>query len=97
MINQPGSPPLRLHEPDSLPVPDEDTIPTVSAVTANIKACLEKGFTSVRVVGEVSSLSLPPSGHVYFCLKDSAAVLKSVMFRTAAVRHRYFLKEGMQI
>ncbi len=92
-----GSPPLRLHSTDYVKLPDERSILTVSALTEQIKANLEKTFTSAWVVGEVSSLARPTSGHLYFSLKDKTSVLKSVMFRQAAVRHRYFLEDGQEI
>ena len=45
---------------------------TVSQLTALIKETLESAFPSVWVSGELSDLSHPQSGHVYFTLKDAA-------------------------
>jgi exodeoxyribonuclease VII large subunit len=70
---------------------------TISALTAQIKAILESTFTSVWVTGEIGSLSVAGSGHAYFNLKDKTALLPSVMWRTVAQRHRYALKDGLEV
>ncbi|MBI2806497.1 MAG: exodeoxyribonuclease VII large subunit [Planctomycetes bacterium] len=70
---------------------------TISAVTAQIKTVLETTFNSVWALGEISSLSVAGSGHVYFTLKDKAAQLPSVMWRTTAQRHRYAMKDGIEV
>jgi hypothetical protein len=70
---------------------------TISALTAQIKLVLEETFVSVCVVGEISSLSIAGSGHVYFTLKDKSAILPSVMWKSTALRHRYQMKDGMEV
>ncbi len=47
--------------------------------------------------GEVSNLSRPASGHVYFTLKDKNASLRCVMWKTDAARLRLGLRDGMAI
>ncbi len=59
------------------------TIFTVRELTASIKGSLEKNFPFVWVKGEVSNLARPSSGHVYFSLKDSDALLQCVWFKNA--------------
>ncbi len=59
------------------------TIFTVREITATIKGNLEKNFPFVWVKGEVSNLARPSSGHVYFSLKDSDALLNCVWFKNA--------------
>ncbi|MDR2695608.1 MAG: exodeoxyribonuclease VII large subunit [Deltaproteobacteria bacterium] len=58
------------------------TILTVRELTRQIRAGLETRFPFVWVRGEVSNLSRPTSGHVYFSLKDSEALLNCVWFKT---------------
>lgn len=70
---------------------------TISALTARIRNVIEEGFASVCVIGEITSLSVPVSGHVYFTLKDKAAQLPAVMFKSAALRHRYAMRDGMEV
>ena len=78
-------------------MPEGAAINTVSALTAQIKTSLEQSFNAVWVVGEVSSLARPNSGHLYFNLKDASAVLRAVMWRPTALRHRYFLEDGQEV
>ncbi len=47
--------------------------------------------------GEISNLSRPQSGHIYFTLKDSGASLRGVMWRTDAVRLKIGLQDGMAV
>ena len=51
----------------------------------------------VRVQGEVSNLTKAASGHWYFTMKDAAAQLRCVMFRSAAQRVRLPVKVGDEI
>ena len=53
-------------------VPDEAVL-TVSDLTRRIRRSLEDEFDHVSVVGEVSNLRRPASGHVYLTLKDAEA------------------------
>ncbi len=47
--------------------------------------------------GEISNLSRPGSGHIYFTLKDAGASLRSVMWRTGAMRLNIGLQDGMAV
>jgi len=64
----------------------EDRTYTVSELTGEVRALLEDRFGLVRVVGELSGISLASSGHLYFSLKDEHASMPAVMFRSAAAR-----------
>jgi exodeoxyribonuclease VII large subunit len=78
-------------------VPQDDKVLSVSEVTQAVRALLEAGFPSVWVAGEVSNLARPPSGHLYFNLKDANAVLKAALFRGVGLRLRFDLKDGMDV
>lgn len=56
-------------------------IQTVSEITKSIKVLLETGFSFVTVLGEISNLKKPHSGHLYFTLKDQTAQLSAVIFK----------------
>lgn len=75
----------------------EQTIISVSRLTALLKDVLEENFSHVWVEGELSNLSQPASGHLYFTLKDSDAMLRCVMFRSSAKALRLRLEEGMAL
>ena len=72
---------------------------TVSKLTFYIRKLLEENevLQDVWVQGEISNLSRPASGHIYFTLKDSNAALKSVMWKTSAARLRLGLQDGMEV
>ncbi len=72
---------------------------TVSKLTFLIRKLLEENevLQDVWVQGEISNLSRPASGHVYFTLKDSSAALKCVMWKTSAARLRLGLQDGMEV
>ena len=54
---------------------------TVRQLTEQLGRTLEKGFPYVWVQGEVTNLSRPASGHVYFSLKEDECLLNCVWFR----------------
>ncbi len=72
---------------------------TVSKLTFYIRKLLEENETlqDVWVQGEISNLSRPASGHVYFTLKDSSAALKCVMWKTSAMRLGIALQDGKAV
>lgn len=75
----------------------EQTILTVSRLTCLVKDLLEENFCQVWVEGELSNLAQPSSGHLYFTLKDSGAMLRCVMFRSSAKALRFRMNEGMAL
>ena len=54
---------------------------TVSQLNRRAKTLLEQGFGRLWVEGEISNLSRPASGHIYFSLKDEAAQVSAAWFR----------------
>ena len=72
---------------------------TVSGMTQYLRALLESDeiLRDVWVSGEISTLSKPSSGHVYFNLKDSSATLKCVIWKQNAMRLRTSLETGMAV
>ncbi|HEX9617316.1 MAG TPA: exodeoxyribonuclease VII large subunit [Anaerolineales bacterium] len=69
---------------------------TVTDLTRYLRELLESddNLQDVWVQGEVSNLSNPSSGHLYFTLKDSGASLKCVMWRNSVLRQVFRPKEG---
>lgn len=59
---------------------------TVTALTAQIKGALEKGFSRVYVEAEIVGFKVYPSGHAYFSLKDDSSTISCVMFANALQR-----------
>ena len=75
----------------------EQQVFSVTTLTQAIKQTLEDGFFTIWVEGEISNLATPRSGHVYFTLKDEAAQLRAVIFKSAARLVRFELENGMQV
>jgi len=85
-------------QPSLFPAPIPQTF-TVSKLTFQIRKLLEDNevLQDVWVQGEISNLSRPASGHIYFTLKDSNASLKCVMWKTSAARLNLSMRDGMEI
>ena len=64
----------------------EDRALSVSELTGLVKNLLEESLPEVVVEGEISNWRPASSGHVYFTLKDSQAMLQAVMFKGKATR-----------
>jgi exodeoxyribonuclease VII large subunit len=75
----------------------EKTILTVSRLTALLRGVLEENFQQVWVQGEVSNLSLPTSGHIYFTLRDAGSQLRCVMFKGSVKNLRFRPSDGMAL
>ena len=70
---------------------------TPSELNREVKLHIEAGFGTVAVEGELSNLSRPASGHLYFSLKDDRAQLRCALFRSAAMRLRFKPENGQQV
>lgn len=69
---------------------------TVSDVNRHLRRLLEaeEPLQDLWVRGEISNISRPASGHLYFSLKDSQAALRCVMWRADAQRVSSPPREG---
>lgn len=90
---------LPLFPADEEDEPDDRAPPvfTVSQLTELIKGTLESRFSAIWVSGEISEVSRPQSGHLYFTLKDGGSQIRGVMWRTAAQRLPFALEDGQQV
>ncbi|MDQ5850212.1 MAG: exodeoxyribonuclease VII large subunit, partial [Pseudomonadota bacterium] len=70
---------------------------TVSELLRSVRDTLERRFPLMWVRGELSNFSRAPSGHCYFTLKDGAAQVDCVMFRSRAVALDAELRDGAQV
>ena len=62
-----------------------------------MKRSIEDGFGQVRVRGEISGWKRVGSGHCYFALKDSDAVIDAVCWRMTAIRLDMKPEDGMEV
>ena len=71
---------------------------SVSELSNALKRTVEERFGYVRLRGEISNYRGPhSSGHAYFCLKDAAARIDAVVWRTTFVRLKFKPEEGMDV
>ena len=83
--------------PPRAPEEGADRPATVIELTRTIKDLLETNVGRVWVEGEVSNLSAPRSGHLYFTLKDEYAAIGCVMWRSTVARLRVRPEDGMRV
>lgn len=71
----------------------------VSLLTSYLREVIEADdlLQDVWIEGEVSGFTVAASGHAYFTLKDSHAVIDGVMWKTTRIRQSYVPKIGDQI
>ena len=71
---------------------------SVTACVKLIKNALTEAFpTRITVVGEISNISIPASGHMYFSLKDSDSTISAVMWKFASKRLKFKPANGMEV
>src|SRR3990172_4700905 len=87
---------VRIMEPTANAAPLRD-IYTVSRLNREAKMLLEGGFPPIWIEGEISNLSRPASGHVYFSLKDPRAQVRCAFFRQQQRLTGIVLKDGLHV
>ena len=76
--------------------PERD-IYSVSRLNLEARLLLEQGFPRIWLEGELSNVSRPSSGHLYFTLKDARAQIRAAMFRSRNQAIRFRPEEGLQV
>ncbi len=69
----------------------------VHELAAEMRRSLERKFSDLWVEGELADLVSPQSGHLYFTLKDAAAKMKGVIFRSHLRFLRFMPKAGESV
>ena len=70
---------------------------SVSRLNREAKTLLESSFPPIWIEGEISNLSRPASGHVYFSLKDAQAQVRCAFFRQYQRLTGITLKDGLHV
>ncbi|MDO8268383.1 MAG: exodeoxyribonuclease VII large subunit [Moraxellaceae bacterium] len=68
-------------EPEAARMTTSRQILSVTLLNEHVRDLLENSFPNLWVEGEISNLSQPSSGHLYFTLKDAGAQIRAAMFR----------------
>lgn len=75
----------------------QERIYTVSEINAEVQDILDDHFTTIRMQGEISNLTIARSGHAYFILKDKSSQIRCTLFRGVQYRLRVRPEEGRQV
>ena len=80
-----------------MPAGDNSPPLTVSELAGSLKRVIEGEFGKVRVRGEISGFKRHASGHCYFTLKDDAACIDAVVWRSSAQAMAFKPEDGAEI
>lgn len=69
----------------------------VSEITSLIRRTLEDEYTGIQVRGELSNVRQSSTGHLYFSLKDSTALISCVMFAGRLSRLHFQPVDGRRV
>jgi exodeoxyribonuclease VII large subunit len=81
----------------SAPLLPRTAFVSVSELLRSVRDVLERRFPLLWVRGELTNLSRAPSGHLYFTLKDAAAQVDCVMFRSRLAALDWAPQNGAQV
>ena len=70
---------------------------TPSELNREVRMHIEMGFPRILLEAEISNLSRPASGHLYFSLKDQRAQIRCALFRSSANRLSIRPENGMKV
>jgi len=76
---------------------EKKNIFTVSELTKSINNTLDKYFAFFWITGEISNFASPSSGHLYFSLKDSTALINAVIFKNQKKHLKFKPENGLQV
>lgn len=86
-----------LNDNDSDPAYAAPPVLSVTALNQQVARLLERSFPLVWIGGEISNFTRASSGHWYFTLKDDAAQVRAVMFRSRAQYAGFIPREGDKV
>lgn len=75
----------------------ERRVYSVSELNREARALLESTFSLLWLEGEISNLSRPASGHLYFSLKDADAQVRCALFRNRSRLLDITINNGQQV
>lgn len=82
----------------SLAAPGPETrVYRPAELNREVRLHIEAGFPRLWLSGEISNLARPPSGHLYFTLKDERAQIRCALFRGNAAGIGFRPENGMQV
>ncbi len=91
--------PTRIRKP-AAPAPDlfEHQTISVRALNERVRGAIRQYLPgTLHVVGEISDLARPRSGHLYFTLKDRESELRCVLWKSDVARLKFAAEAGMEV
>lgn len=85
------------YQSDADPAYTAPPVLTVTTLNQQVARLLERSFPLVWIGGEISNFTRASSGHWYFTLKDDAAQVRAVMFRSRAQYAGFNPREGDKV
>ena len=79
------------------PPPPRRKFLTVTEFTNLLRGIFEDQFSDILIAGEISGTKQPPSGHIYFTLKDANAELSCVVYKSSLRFLRFKPKDGIAV
>ena len=70
---------------------------SVGELNENVHRLISGQLKNIFVKGEISNLSQPASGHIYFSLKEKNAQVRCALFRNRVLSTNEPLKNGIEI
>jgi len=75
-------------------VSQNEEIISVGELNKSAKYLLENSFQNISVIGEISNLARPSSGHIYFTLKDEDGAIRCAMFKNQNLKLNFSPNDG---
>jgi exodeoxyribonuclease VII large subunit len=75
-------------------VRQNEEIISVGELNKSAKYLLENNFQNISVIGEISNLARPSSGHIYFTLKDEDGAIRCAMFKNQNLKLNFSPDNG---
>ena len=75
----------------------ETKIYSVTDLTSELKSLIEDKYPFIWIYGEISNISAPLSGHIYFTLKDETTRINSIIFKGQLKNLKFNPENGMSV
>ena len=76
-----------------------DKVLSVSQISSYIKNKLvnDTNLAQIYILGEITNISKPSSGHIYFDIKDKDSLLTCTLFRGSKANYSFNLENGLEV
>jgi exodeoxyribonuclease VII large subunit len=82
---------------NKLPGQNREQPLSITQVNSIVRGLIDDLIPQVWITGEISDLSQPKSGHIYFSIKDKESTIRAVMWQSNARQLKFGLQDGQQV